>query len=483
MACDIRLLQKYNVGGPRYTSYPTVPHWSGGPTESEWIQSVAQSLRQGVARESGVALYIHIPFCESLCTYCGCNTRIARNHGVAPPYVRSVLKEWQLYLDRLKPYLDPGEEIKISEIHLGGGTPTFLSPKELRTLISGILTVTPAAPDFEFSVETDPRVTHEEHLATLFELGFRRLSLGIQDFDPVVQKLVNRVQDETLVAQLTETARRLGFNNINYDLIFGLPQQTAQSIHTTMAAIARLRPDRIAFYGYTHVPWIRANQRKFSELDLPSPELRRELYLLGRNHLEAMSYQDLGMDHFALPQDPLWSAAACGTLHRNFVGYSARQIAPLIGLGVSAIGDTGTAFSQNEKQIEPYQSRIDRGELPILRGHVLTDQDLVLRRHILNLLTRFATEWTDSQLNTPFLHQLPERLKNLAEDGLIELSLYSCRITDVGRPFLKNICMAFDARLATKMATALAESPDQNLAKPLTSIFPLLMATGPTPKC
>lgn len=445
MTASSELLKKYNVPGPRYTSYPTVPYWVDSPTEVEWIQSISDSLEESEALNVGAALYIHIPYCESLCTYCGCNTRITRNHNVASPYVATVLKEWELYLSKLNQIKE--RKITISEIHLGGGTPTFLAPSELQTLVRGILAQVNVSDRPEFSIEADPRVTKREHLEVLAQLGFKRLSLGIQDFDPAVQEIVHRVQTEEEVRIVTEDARALGYTGINYDLIYGLPLQTLKSIETTIQAIQRLRPDRIAFYGYAHVPWIKPGQRRFTDADLPAGEDKRALYELGRKMLEQVGYREIGMDHFALETDSLWKASQEGKLHRNFMGYTSKQVAPLIGLGVSAIGDSWTAFAQNEKLVETYMARVGKGEIPLFRGHLLNQEDQVLRRHILNLMTRMLTSWDSEQLKVEYLQGIHERLNELAGDGLVELEGDSCRISELGRPFLRNICMAFDARL------------------------------------
>jgi oxygen-independent coproporphyrinogen-3 oxidase len=448
-----RLWRKYNVPGPRYTSYPTVPYWETSPTSSEWLDSVAAKLRETSSRGAGAALYVHIPFCESLCTYCGCNTRITRKHEVAAPYVQSVLREWELYRRHIQP---DGEPIAVSEIHLGGGTPTFLTPGELERLVQGLLAGARLTDDRELSLEADPRVTTADHLAAAARLGFTRLSLGIQDFDPRVQEAVHRTQSEAQVRHVTETARLLGFTSVNYDLIYGLPFQTAASVQATVEAVVRLRPDRVAFYGYAHVPWIKPGQRRFTEADLPGGDEKHALYRLGRRLLEAAGYREIGMDHFALESDSLWHASKTGALHRNFMGYTSRLVAPLIGLGVSAIGDSWTAFAQNEKIVETYQERVARGELPILRGHMLGEEDLELRRHILNLMTAFETTWPSSAKHPAALDEAIGALDELSRDELVELAPDRCRVTEKGRPFLRNVCMAFDARLRRK-------APEQKL--------------------
>lgn len=440
--------EKYNVPGPRYTSYPTVPYWETTPTPKQWLETLEQSLREAEAARIGASVYVHIPFCESLCTYCGCNTRITRNHGVSAPYTQILIREWTLLNEHLG--RSSNHPLEIGELHLGGGTPTFYSPDELRALLDPLLALTRVQDGAEFSVEADPRVTTTEHLRTLREFGFKRLSLGIQDFDPIVQETVHRVQSEEQVARLVDAARALGYTSINYDLIYGLPFQTPASIQLTLEAVMRTRPDRIAFYSYAHVPWIKPSQRRFTEADLPAGPLKRQLYELGRTLLESAGYREIGMDHFALVSDSLWKSSERGTLHRNFMGYTAQHVSPQIGLGVSAISDSWGAFIQNEKLLETYQARVLAGELPFFRGHLLTEEDRVLRRHVLNLMTRFHTDWNPRELYTEFLETVPDKLSEFERDGLVSLTGRKLSVTDEGRPFLRNICMAFDARLARK---------------------------------
>lgn len=438
------LLRKYDVPGPRYTSYPTILYWETEPTLQSWLASSAESLSLAESEGTGAAIYVHVPFCRSLCTYCGCNSRITCSTNVGGAYVRSVLQEWELYRQQL----GHSAPIPLSELHLGGGTPTFLSPDELDELISGILKHAKQTPDAEFSVESDPRVTSSQHLAVLRRLGFTRLSLGIQDFDPRVQEAVNRIQSEQEVQRVTEEARALGFNSINYDLIYGLPFQNLNSVEQTVAAVIRLRPERLAFYAYAHVPWVKPGQRHFTEADLPSGEEKRRLYEFGRTMLEAAGYIEIGMDHFALRSDSLWKASYAGTLHRNFMGYTSHRVSPLIGLGVSSISDSWDVFVQNEKQLETYEARLALGELPIFRGHQLSQEDSILRRHILNLMTRFETAWESPDLYVPYLDTVATKLAEPQRDGLVKVGSRRCEITNEGKAFLRNICMSFDARLA-----------------------------------
>ena len=441
---NLALLRKYNVPGPRYTSYPTVPYWDRTPTEVEWIERVAAAIDADTAH-TGASLYLHIPFCRSLCTYCGCNMRVTRNHGLVMPYVESLLKEYSLYLERLG-----RQALHLGEIHIGGGTPTFLHPEELDALLTGILSRASLTASASLSLEVDPRTTTHEQLVVLRRHGFNRISLGVQDFDPRVQDIVNRTQSEEQVRSVTEDARALGFQSVNFDLIYGLPLQTLDSITATMDAVVRLKPDRIAFYAYAHVPWIKPSQRRFTEADLPEGDAKRALYELGRERLEAAGYIEIGMDHFALATDDLTAAARQGHLHRNFMGYTPAFTRPLLGLGVSSIGDAGDAFVQNEKNLQQYEERIAKGELPIQRGHLLDAEDSALRGHILNLMTRLETGWDAAHDYTPFLDSVPARLAEMQKDGLLDVRGTRIHVAPEGRAYLRNICMAFDARLIRK---------------------------------
>jgi len=447
------LLKKYNVPGPRYTSYPTVPYWDTTPNEKTWIETIDKCLEENQKRDIGVSIYVHIPFCHSLCSYCGCNTKLTRDRSVIRPYTDALIAELDLYLRKLG--LGKSTKVlKLTELHIGGGTPTFFSPTELDFLISELLSSVILSESAELSIEADPRTTTREHLEVLCRLGFKRLSLGVQDFDPVVQNKVNRIQSEELVQQVTETAREMGIDSISYDLIYGLPLQTEGSINRTISAVKRLRPDRIAFYANAHVPWLKVHHRRFTESDLPDGETKRALYETGRSLLEQAGYREIGMDHFSLEHDRLWHAYLDGNLHRNFMGYTPKFVAPLIGLGCSAIGDSWRAFIQNEKLLESYQSSISVGKLPILRGHLLNKEDQIVRFHILNLMTKFETDWENPDVFVPFLSSASERLRSFHEDGLAEVTAVSCRVTEAGRAFLRNICMAFDARMARKAVSS-----------------------------
>ncbi len=432
------LIRKYNVPGPRYTSYPTVPYWDNeGYNLENWKKSVNQAYWTS-GRE--ISLYIHLPFCESLCTYCACNTRITRNHAVEDQYVKALLKEWKMNLAIM-----PGKPL-LKDLHLGGGTPTFFSPRNLEKLINGITEFCTISDEAEFGFEGHPNNTTNEHLETMYKLGFNRVSFGIQDFDEKVQKLINRVQPYKNVEFVTERASAIGYQSVNYDLVYGLPGQRINSISDTLDKTIKLKPDRIALYGYAHVPWMKPAQYSFMN-HLPTAEKRVLFYQLSKSMLSMAGYKDIGMDHFALPTDKMYQAAADGTLNRNFMGYSTQSTDMLVGLGVSAISDSWTAFSQNHKKLEKYYASLENNSLPMSRGHILTNKDLTVRKHILNLMCRYQTKWHEKELELFGLDLNFKLLEDLSNDDLIKIDAKGIEVTEKGQPFIRNICMAIDVRL------------------------------------
>ncbi|WMI64493.1 oxygen-independent coproporphyrinogen III oxidase [Aestuariibaculum sp. YM273] len=440
-----QLTNKYNVAGPRYTSYPTVPYWNQDTFSlKKWKSSLVQSFQASNSTE-GLSLYIHLPFCESLCTFCGCNKRITKQHSVEPVYINAVLKEWSLYLELFD------EKPVIKEIHLGGGTPTFFSPEHLTYLIKGILKHAEVAEHYEFSFEGHPNNTTREHLQALYNVGFRRVSYGVQDYNETVQKAIHRIQPFGHVKRATELAREVGYTSVGHDIIFGLPFQTLDHVKETILKTQALLPDRLAFYSYAHVPWIKGNgQRGFNDEDLPSAELKREQYQLGKQLLTDIGYHEIGMDHFALPTDTLYKSMISGELHRNFMGYTSSKTQAMIGLGVSSISDSWYGFGQNEKSLEAYYQLLKENSIPVYRGHILNTEDLIIRKHILNLMCQFETSWADDTL---YFEELPQALSRLAEmeqDGLIEIKKSSIVVTSKGKPFVRNVCMAFDVLLQRK---------------------------------
>ena len=441
------LLQKYNVPGPRYTSYPTVPYWEEDIfSADQWKSSLIKAFKESNAKE-GISIYIHLPFCESLCTFCGCNKRITKRHEVESPYIQAVLREWSLYCDTLP------ERPQIKELHLGGGTPTFFTPDNLQLLINGIFAHASKAPGYEFSFEGHPNNTTKEHLQALYDLGFRRVSFGVQDYNEKVQKAIHRIQPFHNVAKMKIWAKEIGYTSVSHDLVFGLPHQTVESIVDTIEKTKSLNPDRIAFYSYAHVPWIKGTgQRGFDENDLPKDAEKRKLYEIGKALLVKKGYFEIGMDHFALETDSLYKAFTNGGLHRNFMGYSSSKTKLMIGLGVSSISDSWYSFAQNEKVLEDYYRRLERNELPVTRGHILTDEDLIIRKHILSLMCSFKTHWGNEAGQFKGLEDTILDLKEMEKDGLILIdSQNGLAVTDKGKPFIRNICMAFDLRLKRKI--------------------------------
>jgi len=439
------LVRKYNQPLPRYTSYPTVPFWNEKLQVEEWKGIFSQKFAEQ-NHVNGISLYIHLPFCESLCTYCGCNKRITTNHSVEEDYLSVIEKEWTLYRGLMK------QTPVIRELHLGGGTPTFFSPKNLKRLIGFILKNSIVHPRHEFSIEGHPNNTTSDHLKVLYSLGFRRISYGVQDNDPVVQRAINRIQPLENVRKATEEARRIGFTSVNYDLIYGLPFQTLESIERTINEVIELKPDRIAFYSYAHVPWTSKAQRLFNENDLPDAETKIRLYLKGKELFTQAGYSDIGMDHFALPHDELFKAREAGRLHRNFMGYTTQNAGMLLGLGVSSISDTGNAFAQNEKTLHDYYARVSNGLLTVKKGYVLNNEDIAFRQYILDIACKGFTAFKEEHLPLLKTYTLP-KLKVLEADGLIEWNETSVKLTAQGHYFIRVVCSAFDLYLQRQAST------------------------------
>ncbi|HDZ03482.1 hypothetical protein LCGC14_0417310 [marine sediment metagenome] len=439
------LVQKYNVPGPRYTSYPTVPFWDISTfSGKKWEETVKKSFHLSNS-STGISLYIHLPFCESMCTFCGCHKRITKRHDLELPYIKSVLKEWGLYRNLFN------EKPIIKELHLGGGTPTFFTPENLKFLIEGILRVANKAEDAEFSFEGHPNNTTKEHLQALYDVGFRRVSFGVQDYNETVQKAINRIQPFENVKNVTEWSREIGYDSVSHDIIFGLPHQKLDHVINTIEKTKELKPDRIAFYSYAHVPWLAGNgQRGYNDADLPAGEEKRAQYEVGKELLLNYGYHEIGMDHFALESDSLFKAMESGSLHRNFMGYTSSNTHLMVGLGASSISDSWYGFAQNVKNVEEYQSLVANDIIPLYRGHILTEEDQIIRRHILNLMCQFQTSWSVFKLHLPQMESILERLKELAEDNIVVITEGNLKITEKGRPFVRNVCMAFDLPLQDK---------------------------------
>lgn len=434
-------LKKYDIPVPRYTSYPTVPFWE---PETFTIESYKQTIQSAFWESSKeVSIYIHLPFCESLCTYCACNTRITKNHEVEGPYIEHLLKEWEMYLDML-----PAKPL-IRELHLGGGTPTFFAPENLDKLLSGIIGKSRLSQDFQMSFEGHPANTTATHLETLHSIGFNRVSFGIQDFDLNVQKLINRMQSFEQVKAITEKAREIGYTSVNYDVVYGLPGQTLESVQNTLKQIIRLKPERIAYYSYAHVPTLRPAQKSYESF-LPTSDEKWDFMQLGKEMLMNEGYEEVGMDHYVLPGDELLSARKDGELHRNFMGYTPFTSKLLIGLGASAISDSWSGFAQNEKSINDYYQRLEKDELPISKGHIHSRADLFFRKHILNLMCDFKTSWHESEFLEYGVLLNYELLDQLQGEDLISYDESGIEVLDQGKEVIRIICSALDNRLSQK---------------------------------
>lgn len=427
--------KKFNIAVPRYTSYPTVPYWKNSDFSIAGYEKTLTNAYWESSKE--VSIYIHLPFCESLCTYCACNTRITKNHAVEEPYIDYLLKEWQLYLDRL-----PDLPI-IKEIHLGGGTPTFFAPENLTRLMDGILKNLQIAEDPHFSFEGHPGNTTTTHLEVLKRFGFNRVSFGIQDFDLNVQKLINRMQSFEQVKGITEKARELGYESVNFDMVYGLPGQTASSMKETLEKILELRPERIAYYSYAHVPTMKPAQKSFEEY-LPTTKEKFNFSNIGKEAFLKAGYLEVGMDHYVLPEDELIKAQNNGELHRNFMGYTPFTSKLLIGLGMSAISDSWSGFAQNEKTIPAYYQKLDREELPIARGHLHAMDDLFVRKHILNLMCNFSTNWLPEEFIKYGLKFNHELLSELSNDNYLHYDERGLKVNHVGKDIIRIICAALD---------------------------------------
>lgn len=429
-----KLIEKYNRPGPRYTSYPPVPFWKGAPTEDIWLQDI----RQNYDPQKGIDLYVHIPFCESLCYYCGCSRVITKNHSIEKDFIKALLKEWSLYQRSL------GEKIKIGSLHFGGGTPTFLSPQNLDYLISEL--TQDRSESFIGSIEIDPRTCQLDHLKVLSDQNFSRVSLGIQDFDPNVQTAIHRHQSVKLVSDLVEQLRKYKFNSLNFDLIYGLPKQTVQSIEATIEAVIKLDPDLMAFYSYAHLPEKIKNQRLIKNEDLPGPHEKRQLYQAGEALLTKNHFINVGMDHFAKDGSFLANAKKEKRLKRNFMGYVDKKSPTLIGLGPSSISDSSISFVQNEKDFVTYAKDLAQDKLPIRHGHKHSSEELEIQKLIEDLMCNGQASLQGIK-ETINWNELSLELLDFKQDHLIDFNDDELKMTDLGMSFVRNVAMSFDPYL------------------------------------
>jgi oxygen-independent coproporphyrinogen-3 oxidase len=447
------LLRKYDVTGPRYTSYPTADRFVEAFGPQDYAQALTQRRSGAAAMSLPLSLYIHIPFCESLCYYCACNKIITKHHERAAEYLRYLAREVDLHTAHI------GHGQVISQLHLGGGSPTFLSDSELRELIAMLRRNFTFAPGGEYSIEVDPRTIDNSRLDTLAELGFNRLSFGVQDFDPAVQKAVHRVQPADQVFALVQAARDKGFESVNLDLIYGLPLQSPESFDRTLAQVVELRPDRIALYAYAHLPERFKPQRRIATVEIPSAGAKVSMLSRSLAALMEAGYVYVGMDHFALPDDSLAVAKRQGRLHRNFQGYSTQPDCDLIALGVSSIGRIGATYSQNAKTLEEYYDALDNGQFPVVRGLALSRDDLVRRAVIMALMCQGQLQFESINLaylvdfQSYFSKEL-EALDALQTQGMVELDNQGIRVTDQGWFFVRAVAMVFDKYLQSDQTRA-----------------------------
>lgn len=445
-----KLLAKYATAGPRYTSYPSAPVWSDtfGPQQAK---ALYRSNNPADSRQP-LALYFHLPFCSSLCWYCGCNVKISRNKRVTEPYLKALESELEL----ITPWL--AQRRKVTQMHWGGGTPTYLSAEQIERLFEMVRSRLKFAPEAELSIEVDPRVTTIEHLEALRHCGFNRLSMGVQDFNPLVQQAVHRIQPFELTADLIGASRRLGFESINIDLMYGLPHQTVASFEQTLKQVHSLVPDRLALFHYAHVPWLKPAQKLIDQGALPDSDTKLAIFELAIADFLERGYSYIGMDHFARPDDELALAQRQGRLRRNFMGYTTQAGTDLYGFGVSSISEIDGHFVQNIKEIPDYEARLTAGELPVQRGMWLSAEDhlrkAVIEELICNCYLDFAR--INTRFGVDFISRFVPELeacKVLAEDGLLTLDERGIRVLPRGQMLIRNVCMVWDTYLRQQAAT------------------------------
>ena len=439
------LLEKYDRPGPRYTSYPTAPQFSPEFDEAAYRERLALAAQRA---DEPLSMYVHLPFCEARCTFCGCNVVISPRRGPEEAYLDAVEQELETLASALR------QRTALNQLHWGGGTPTYLSPAQCEGLFAAITSRFPLAAGAEVALEIDPCVTTMEHLSTLRRLGFNRLSMGVQDVNPAVQEAVKRIQPLELTREHVEEARRLGFSSVNIDLIYGLPLQTEQGFRATVrTVIEELAPDRVACFSYAHVPWIKPHQKELEAASIPGGWEKFRLFLAAAEEFTAAGYRFVGFDHFARPDDELARAMDEDTVHRNFMGYTVMPASDQVGVGVTSIGDVAGAYVANDRKLATYERTVGSGRLPVERGVVRSSED-ELRRSVINriictLSLDFA--WVESTFGIDPQDHFSDAfadLEPMAADGLVDVDSSGLRVTPTGRFFLRNLCMPFDAYLA-----------------------------------
>ena len=442
---DPGLVARYDRPGPRYTSYPTAVEFREGFTHTNYAP-----LLGGCSSDDQLSLYVHLPFCEHRCTFCGCHVVATRHHDVAARYLDYLEKEIDLVCEHM-PQRPP-----VSQFHLGGGTPTYYSPTQLQRINDHIEQRFEILPDAEKAIEVDPRVTSHEHVDTLARMGFNRLSMGVQDFDPVVQEAIGRHQTEEETRQVYAYCRQKGVASINVDLIYGLPGQTLASFERTLDAVVEMRPDRLAVYSYAHVPWIRGNQKRIDEAMLPQRDDKFALLASAIRAFSEAGYDMLGMDHFALPDDELAQALEERRLHRNFMGYTVQRSPTMLGMGISAIGEASGAYIQNQKKLSTYYADIDAGRLPVERGYGTSEDDQLRKHVILELMCNLYLDRADVEAHfgidfaETFAIELDELAAGPVKDGFVIITDEAIEVTAEGQLFVRNVCMPFDRYLREK---------------------------------
>jgi len=450
LTSTLQLLERYDRPGPRYTSYPTAVEFHGGVTSDVYVQRLERLNR---AANEPLSMYMHLPFCEHRCSFCGCNVVITPHREVASRYLDAVEKEIDLLASQLP------DRRTVSQMHWGGGTPTYYTPAQLSRVHDKIRSHFSFTPDAEIGVEVDPRVTSFEHLETLRSLGFNRLSMGVQDFNDKVQQAVNRIQGYELTRDLIVRARELGFASINVDLIYGLPHQTIETFAHTLDQTLTLRPDRVAAYSFAFVPWMKAHMKQIDIDALPAPETKLALLAATVDAFTAAGYLQIGMDHFALPGDDMGRAVETHTLHRNFMGYTVKSTSDMVAVGVSAIGDVRGAFVQNTKKLPEYYEAVESGRFPIERGYELSEDDEIRRHVITELMCNFRLDvaTVERRFGITFNDYFASELSTLTAadgspvaDGLVSVTADRIEVRPLGRMFVRNICMIFDTYLAAR---------------------------------
>lgn len=443
---DMDLLRKYDRSGPRYTSYPTAPLFTPAFTAEDFRQAILDT--NSPTTHSDISLYFHFPFCDTLCYFCGCTMMVTRDRKRIEEYLRYLKKEIDMVARMVAP------QRKVTQIHWGGGTPTHLSPEQILDIAGYIRRSFTISPDVEMSVEIDPRELTQRHLGTLRHVGFNRMSMGVQDFDMGVQEAVNRIQPEELSTTVFKWGQALGFESINFDLIYGLPLQTLKSFERTVRRVAAMNPDRIAVFNYAHVPWLKPHQKLIHAEDLPTPEQKLEILKMTIEVLSSHGYHYIGMDHFAKPNDELARAQEEKTLYRNFQGYSTRSGADLYGFGMSSISHFDTVYAQNAKNLPAYYLALDQGQLATHVGYRMTEDD-VLRKHVIMRLMcdleldKQEVEGRFGIVFDEYFEQALQELNRFVDDGLVTLTRSTITIEGAGRLLLRNIAMCFDAYLQT----------------------------------